>query len=272
VLRAAGWDVSTPSYEVEDPEDEGPEDEGPEDGGAAGSGYRNVVAQTRTGDPDHVVMAGAHLDSVPEGPGINDNGSGVAALLQIAQQLGGSPGLPATVRLAFWGSEEDDLDGSTGYVGSLDDAGRAAVALYVNLDMVASPTVGYFVQGGVGGDRGPGDDEAGPAGSAQVAQVLSDELATVGVTAERGVFDGLSDYDAFIQSGIPTGGVFSGDDTEKTDAQATAWGGEAGEVFDPCYHEACDRLDDVDRVALGRFTDAVDASLRRFAASTGELG
>jgi len=149
---------------------------------------------------------------------------------------------------------------------------HAAVALYVNLDMVASPNVGYFVQGGVGGDRGPGDDEAGPAGSAQVAQVLSDELATVGVTAERGVFDGLSDYDAFIQSGIPTGGVFSGDDTEKTDAQATAWGGEAGEVFDPCYHEACDRLDDVDRVALGRFTDAVDASLRRFAASTGELG
>ena len=80
VLRAAGWDVSTPPYEVE---------------GESGTGYRNVIAQTRTGDPGHVVMAGAHLDSVPEGPGINDNGSGVAALLQIAEQLGGSPDLPA---------------------------------------------------------------------------------------------------------------------------------------------------------------------------------
>ena len=96
VLRAAGWDVSTPSYEVE---------------GESGTGYRNVIAQTRTGDPGHVVMAGAHLDSVPEGPGINDNGSGVAALLQIAEQLGGSPDLSGTVRLGFWGSEEDEPRG-----------------------------------------------------------------------------------------------------------------------------------------------------------------
>ena len=256
VLQAAGWEVSTPSYEVE---------------GESGTGYRNVIAQTRTGDPDHVVMAGAHLDSVPEGPGINDNGSGVAALLQIAEQLGGSPDLPGTVRLAFWGSEEDGLEGSTGYVDGLDEGRRAAVALYVNLDMVASPNVGYFVQGGTGRDHGSGDDEAGPAGSAQVAQVLTEELARVGATAEGDVFDGESDYDPFVRAGIPTGGVFSGDDTEKTDAQARSWGGQAGEEFDPCYHEACDRLDDIDRVALGRFTDAVDASLRRFAASTAAL-
>ena len=137
--------------------------------------------------------------------------------------------------------------------------------------MVASPNVGYFVQGGTGRDHGSGDDEAGPAGSAQVAQVLTEELARVGATAEGDVFDGESDYDPFIRAGIPTGGVFSGDDTEKTDAQARAWGGQAGEEFDPCYHEACDRLDDIDRVALGRFTDAVDASLRRFAASTAAL-
>ena len=226
-----------------------------------------MIAQTRTGDPGHVVMAGAHLDFVPEGPGINDNGSGVAALLQIAEQLGGSPDLPGTVRLTFWGSEEDDLEGSTGYVDDLDGAERAAVALYVNLDMVASPNVGYFVQGGTGRR-----DEAGPTGSAQVARVLTEELARVGAVAESDVFDGLSDYDPFIQAGIPTGGVFSGDDTEKTDAQARAWGGQADEEFDPCYHEACDRLDNVDRVALGPFTDAVDASLRRFASTTSELG
>ena len=205
VLRAAGWDVATPTYQIE---------------GEPGSGYRNVVAHTRTGDPAHVVMAGAHLDSVPEGPGINDNGSGVASLLQIAEQMGGSPGFPAMVRLAFWGSEEDDLDGSTAYVDGLDQAGRAAIAPYVNLDMVASPNAGYFVQGGTGRR-----DEAGPAGSATVAQELVDELARVGAVADRDGFDGESDYDAFVTAGIPTGGVFAGDEHDKTDAQVKAWGG-----------------------------------------------
>ncbi len=251
VLRAAGWDVATPTYQIE---------------GEPGSGYRNVVAHTRTGDPAHVVMAGAHLDSVPEGPGINDNGSGVASLLQIAEQMGGSPGFPAMVRLGFWGSEEDDLDGSTAYVDGLDQAGRAAIAPYVNLDMVASPNAGYFVQGGTGRP-----DEAGPAGSATVAQELVDELARVGAVADRDGFDGASDFDAFVTAGIPTGGVLAGDEDDKTDAQVKAWGGTAGEEFDPCYHEACDRLDDVDRTALGRFTDAVDATVRHFATSTTPL-
>jgi aminopeptidase S len=252
VLRAAGWDVSTPAYQVE---------------GTSGSGYRNVVAQTRTGDPAHVVMAGAHLDSVAEGPGINDNGSGVASLLQIAEQLGGSPGLPATIRLAFWGSEEDDLNGSAGYVDGLDRASREAIDLYVNLDMVASPNAGYFVQGG----HGDGPDETGPAGSAEVAQVLTDQLTRAGVAPDADSFYGDSDFDAFVTAGIPSGGVHAGDEDDKSSAEAAKWGGQAREEYDPCYHEACDRIDGIDRTALGRFTDAVDGTLRHFAASTTSL-
>ena len=252
VLRAAGWDVSTPTYQAE---------------GRSGSGFRNVVAQTRGGDPAHVVMAGAHLDSVPEGPGINDNGSGVASLLQVAQQLGGSPDLPDTIRLAFWGSEEDELDGSAGYVRGLDQADREAIELYVNLDMVASPNGGYFVQGGTG----DGPDETGPAGSAEVAQVLTDELTRVGAAPESDVFYGDSDYDAFVTAGIPSGGLHAGDEDDKSTAEAQKWGGQAREEYDPCYHQACDRIDNIDRTALGRFTDAVDASLRRFAASPTSL-
>jgi aminopeptidase S len=249
VLRAAGWDVSTPAYQVE---------------GRSDSGFRNVVAQTRTGDPAHVVMAGAHLDSVPEGPGINDNGSGVASLLQIAEQMGGSPDLPASVRLAFWGSEEDDLNGSAGYVAGLDPASREAIDLYVNLDMVASPNAGYFVQGGTGDDR----EETGPDGSAEVAQVLTDELTRAGAAPEPDVFHGDSDYDAFVTAGIPSGGVLAGDEDDKSNSEARKWGGQAHVEYDPCYHQACDRLDGVDRTALGRFTDAVAATLRHFAAST----
>lgn len=103
-------------------------------------------------------MAGAHLDSVRKGPGINDNGSGVAALLEIATQLGSSLPVRNAVRFAFWGSEEDDLRGSTHYVKTLSRGDRDDILLYVNLDMIASPNAGYFVLGGEGktpGKSGP---------------------------------------------------------------------------------------------------------------------
>ena len=208
VLRRAGYDVSTPTYPVR----------------RRGGGeltLRNVVAQTRTGNPERVVMAGAHLDSVPEGPGINDNGSGVAVLLEIATRLGSSPPVANALRFGFWGSEEVELNGSTHYVETVPD--RDNLELYLNLDMVASPNAGYFVQGGEG--RRP--LQTGPPGSAEVARVLVDQLAAKGVTAEAAVFDGESDYAAFVEAGIPSAGVLSGDVEEKSDEQARQWGGRA---------------------------------------------
>jgi aminopeptidase S len=251
VLREAGFEVSTPSFVLRS-----------DDGGEAT--IRNVAAQTRTGDPQQVVMAGAHLDSVPTGPGINDNGSGVAALLEAAVRMGGSPPVPNAVRFAFWGAEELNLDGSTAYVDSLSSSERSAIALYLNMDMVASPNAGYFVQGGYGDD----EYEAGPAGSEGVGRILVEELAATGVTAELAPFDGESDYDPFIEAGIATGGVYAGGYGVKTSEQAERWGGRAGAVFDHCYHSACDRADGIDRGALDNFSDAIAGTLARFAAST----
>jgi aminopeptidase S len=250
VLRGAGFQVSTPEYRVDS------------EGGQINS--RNVIAQTRTGDADQVVMVGAHLDSVQAGPGINDNGTGVAALLEIATKLGGSPAVHNAVRLGFWGSEEDDMQGSTDYVKSLSGVDRARVAMYVNLDMLASPNAGYFVEGG----RGEGLSESGPSGSAEVGNVLGDELAEVGVTAQRVAFDDGSDFVPFIDAGIPTGGVFTGDEQRKTKGQASRWGGRPGEVFDACYHAPCDRIDNLNSKALDRYTDAIAATVVRFATST----
>lgn len=249
ILRDAGYEVSTPSFRVDD------------------TNVRNVIAQTRTGNPERVVMAGAHLDSVPEGPGINDNGSGVAALLEIAERLGGSPAVSNAVRLAWWGSEETGLDGSTDYVEKLSEDDRDRIEFYLNLDMVASPNAGYLVQGGQGGDS----EESGPAGSAAVARVLVDQLAAAGVTAETTEFEGGSDYVPFIEAGIPSAGALTGDSQEKTAEQAARWGGQAGEVFDSCYHTACDRLDNVDSTALDRYTDAVAGTMAHFAVSTDGL-
>jgi Zn-dependent M28 family amino/carboxypeptidase len=230
---------------------------------------RNVVAQTTTGSPDHVVMAGAHLDSVPAGPGINDDGSGTAALLETAAHLGGAPPVANAVRFAFWGAEEEGLVGSTHYVAGLPDADRKKIALYLNLDMVGSPNAGYLAYDGDDSDHegaGPG-----PAGSAGVERVLVEQLAAAGVTAEGTDFDGRSDYGPFIEAGIASGGLFTGAEETKTPEQAKRWGGQAGEPFDRCYHQACDRVEGIDRKALDRNTDAVAGAIAHFALSLDDL-
>ena len=230
---------------------------------------RNVLAQTRTGDPAEVVMAGAHLDSVPEGPGMNDNGSGVAALLETAVRLGGSPAVTNAVRFAFWGAEEVGLVGSTAYVQGLSEADRARIALYLNLDMVASPNTAYLVYDGDDSDRegaGPG-----PAGSAAIERALIEGLAAAGATATGTDFSGRSDYGPFVEAGIPSGGLFTGAGEPKPLEEAQRYGGTADAPYDPCYHRACDRIDTLDRTALDRNTDAVASAVARFALSTAEL-
>ena len=141
----------------------------------------NLIADTPTGAAERTVVVGAHLDGVAEGPGINDNGSGVAAVLETAvrfAELGVQP--HNRVRFAFWGAEEDGLHGSEHYVAQLDDAGRRGTARYLNLDMVGSPKPVASVYGG--GAPGSG----WPAGSGAIQTVLTDFLTSQGVTPADG--------------------------------------------------------------------------------------
>jgi Zn-dependent M28 family amino/carboxypeptidase len=213
---------------------------------------RNVVAQTKTGSTSDVVMSGAHLDSVPEGPGINDNGSGVAAVLETALQLGSSPGIRNAVRFGFWGAEELGLIGSRKYVQSLDVNALKDIALYLNFDMLASPNPGYFTYDG---DQSLPADKRGdpvvPEGSAGIERSLVAYLHSAGKIAEDTSFDGRSDYDGFTAAGIPSGGLFSGAENKKTAEEAKLWGGAADQPFDPNYHKSTDTLDHIDRTELG---------------------
>ncbi|WP_433555738.1 M28 family peptidase [Pseudonocardia xinjiangensis] len=253
VLTAAGYDVSTPTYPL------------PKRRRREGEKWcRQVVAQTRTGDPDRVVLIGAHLDSVRKGPGINDNGSGVSALLEIATQLGGSPLVRNAVRFGFWGSEEDDLKGSIHYAKTLTRRDRDDILAYVNVDMVASPNAGYFVLGGEGKSR----KKFGPPGSGQVVLVLVEQLAAAGVVARTVPLDDESDYAPFVEAGIPTAGVMAGDTLKKTEKQAQRWGGKAGVKFDPNYHTPRDRLEALDRTVMQRFTRALAGTVAQFAMTT----
>jgi Zn-dependent M28 family amino/carboxypeptidase len=229
----------------------------------------NVIAETQTGRHNNVVMAGSHLDSVPAGPGINDNGTGSAALLETALQLGSSPKVNNAVRFAWWSAEELGLLGSEYYVQNLDFEQQLDISLYLNFDMIGSPNAGYFTFDGDDSDgvgAGPG-----PYGSAQIEAAFGAYFDYVGIPLEGRDFDGRSDYGEFILNGIPAGGLFTGAEVVKTEDQANKWGGIAGQAFDPCYHQACDNLGNIDRTALDNNSDAIAFVLGSYAISTEDI-
>ncbi|MEV7027146.1 M28 family metallopeptidase, partial [Kitasatospora sp. NPDC093558] len=217
----------------------------------------NVLAETRGGDENNTVFVGAHLDSVPAGPGVNDNGSGSAGILEVARNLGVRQ-VRNKVKFAWWSAEEFGLKGSEAYVKSLSEAERRKIRLYLNFDMIASPNYAQFVYDGSGSTGGG----AGPAGSAQIQRHISDFLDGRGLPHEPVAFNGRSDYGPFIEAGIPAGGTDTGAEVVKSPAQQDRYGGTAGVAFDPCYHKACDDLDNLDR-------DAFDANIAVIAHAVG---
>ncbi|HLZ36652.1 MAG TPA: M28 family metallopeptidase [Mycobacteriales bacterium] len=233
----------------------------------------NVVAESRGGNPANVVMAGAHLDSVPPGPGINDNGSGSATLLEVARQMARIGVKPTNrVRFAWWGGEELGLLGSTYYVKTLSPAARSAIALYLNFDMVGSPNFVRFVYDGDNSTfrRTKGTAPA-PAGSGAIEKMFTGYFAAKGLRTEPTAFDGRSDYGPFTAVGIPAGGLFTGAENVKTPAQSSVYGGTAGKPTDACYHQACDDLSNLNRTALDQMSDAVAHAMLTYARDTSSV-
>ncbi len=202
----------------------------------------NVIAQTTGGDAENTVMVGAHLDSVPEGPGINDNGSGSATVLEMAIQLAALDAEPRNrVRFAFWGAEEIGLIGSSHYVEGLGEGEIDDISAYLNLDMTGSPNFASSVY--------EGPDE--------VEDVFDSYFETREIGVEtNSALDGRSDHGPFQDEGVPTGGLFSGAEGTKTERQEDEFGGEAGAPFDACYHRACDDIDNLNEESLDTLSDA----------------
>jgi Zn-dependent M28 family amino/carboxypeptidase len=221
----------------------------------------NVLAETPGGDPNKVVVVGGHLDSVPEGPGVVDNGSGTAALLEIARRLNdvvnirktGGSGLRNKVRFAWWGAEEFGLKGSRYYVSQLSTAERAKITINLNADMIASSNGVLFVTDGDGSAFGV----VGPGRSAEAEHVFLDYFASQGLPTVPRELDGRSDWQAFNEVGIGFGVVSTGSDQVKTPEQAALFGGTAGIIMHPCYHTPCDRLDTVHKGLFDATSDAL---------------
>ena len=196
----------------------------------------NVIAETPGGDPNRTVVIGAHLDSVPAGPGINDNGSGSGGILEIAEVYAAQDRTPRNkLRFMWYGVEELGLVGSTKYVEGLTQNEKDDILTMLNFDMIGSPNFARFVYDG-DGTVGP----EGPTGSGFIEDVFVDYFASQGLFNEPTAFDGRSDYGPFIAEGIPAGGLFTGAEVPKTAEQVAQYGGIADAQFDPCYHEACD--------------------------------
>lgn len=225
----------------------------------------NVLAESRSGDANNVIMVGAHLDSVNNGPGIQDNGSGSAAIIETARQMAKVE--PRNkVRFALWGAEEAGLIGSTYYVDTLSSEDRDRIALYLNFDMIGSPNHVFFIYDGDDSDgvgAGPG-----PEGSAQIEALFAEFYTQNGYPYKGTDFSGRSDYGPFIAWGIPAGGLFTGAEGIKTPDEAALWGGVAGQQFDPCYHLACDTYDNISLLALDVNSDAVGYATLQYAMST----
>ncbi|MGW8949762.1 M28 family metallopeptidase [Streptomyces sp. NPDC055709] len=217
------------------------------------TGY-NLIADWPGGDANQVLMAGAHLDSVSSGPGINDNGSGSAGVLETALAVSRAQLQPAKhLRFAWWGAEELGLVGSKYYVNNLPAADRSKISGYLNFDMIGSPNPGYFVY----------DDDP------TIEQTFKDYYAGLGVATEiETEGDGRSDHASFKNVGIPVGGLFTGASRTKSSAQAQKWGGTAGQAFDRCYHSSCDTTANINDTAIDRNSDAIAHAIWTLSAGT----
>jgi Zn-dependent M28 family amino/carboxypeptidase len=226
----------------------------------------NVLAETPGGSADNVVMAGAHLDSVTTGPGIQDNGSGSAALLEIAEQMDKVDPVNK-VRFAWWGAEEFGLLGSALWVreacpdpeSNCDELNN--VALYLNFDMIGSPNFVRFVYDAE-------TDPPQPPGSEVIEQLWRDYFADQALPVEEVEIGGRSDHFAFAFYGVPVGGLFTGAEVLKTPAQAAIYGGAVGEPYDLCYHLACDTYDNISLEALDQMSDAAAFAILTYAMNT----
>jgi aminopeptidase S len=226
-LRAAGYNVTIQSFQVQLPS-------------GATKTTSNVIAETTTGDPAHTIVVGAHLDS-KKCPGINDNASSVGSLLETARQMSNLGIKPANrVRFAFWGAEEPFpyMLGSKYYVNHLSPQQLDSIEMYLNFDSLASTNYVRFVYDG----------------NNQIEQVFKDYYAAVGLPTKP-FFRTSSDHAPFMEAGIPVGWLFTGTNKLKTEQEAAVYGGTAGEPYDPCYHQPCDTLDNVNTTALNQTSD-----------------
>lgn len=223
----------------------------------------NIIATTKGGNQNAIITSGAHTDSVPAGPGINDNGSGTIAQIEVAKALT-KFSVNNAIRFCWWAAEEDGLLGSEYYTSHISAAEAAKIVMNLNFDMLASPNYLYSIY------DGDGSTFASPyasTGSGLIEKTFIDFFVEDGKTSVPTEFDGRSDYDGFLQVGIPAGGVFMGAEGIKTEEEQKLFGGTAGKPYDHCYHQACDDTNNLDYGAFITGTKSMADAIAKYGRS-----
>jgi aminopeptidase S len=214
-----------------------------------GKSAANVVAEWPFGDATHVVMAGAHSDSVAAGPGINDDGSGVAALLANAATIAQAKLRPQKrIRFGFWGAEEEGDVGSSYYVSHLAGGEAKKIDAYLNFDMI-----GNKVENG----RAVGWSLYSEGQSNGLNQPFQAYFTAHNITVNPSLnTDDRSDHAAFKRAGVKVTGVSSVRSLSALGA---------------CYHRACDDLTDVDPNSMLLGTNAIATAVWSLAGTAATL-
>lgn len=227
---------------------------------------QNLIVTTKGGDQDNVLMLGAHADSVDNGPGINDNGSGAIALLELAIQLSKFSTTNA-VRFAWWTAEERGLLGSLYYTRNTPKDELDKVRLYLNFDMVASPN---YVIGVLDGDASDSTFTS-PMGSGDAEKTFQQYFDGADLPWVPSEVGSSSDYASFVEAKVPIGGLFSGAGSGKTEKEAELFGGTAGEAYDPNYHTPEDTVENLSEECFFEMTKAIAHVVATYATSWGEF-
>ena len=210
----------------------------------------NVICDTQEGDADNIVMIGAHLDSVPEGPGMVDNASGSSTVLEVflkMYELGLQKELVNKLRFAWWGAEELGLMGSRHYCRVLqaNSTDYDKIAIYSNHDMLGSPNYVPYIYDG---QTAPEKIKTSSGKLQSLYEVFFKSLPPLSKFSDNYhllPMTGGSDFYSFLEIGIPSGGLATGAADIKTMEDRHRFGGLANAAHDPCYHKSCDTVDNV---------------------------
>ncbi|AJW62971.1 Leupeptin-inactivating enzyme 1 precursor [Elizabethkingia miricola] len=237
---------------------------------------QNIIVDI-TGKSDSIIMFGAHYDSVEMGPGINDNATGVAILLELASALEELKIKPEkTIRFAFWDAEEEGVIGSSSYIKNLPELEKNKITSYINIDMVGTKDPDILILDGDGNSfkqmredlkkNGMPDKEINKMvgemekrmpkpkpGSAELEKIIDKYLKDKNIKYKDDIITSLSTDTASFFQLSPTSGIVMTHDILQKDGSL---------LFAPCYHQACDDIKNVNRtsfnIALGLISHLVD--------------
>ncbi len=200
----------------------------------------NLIADAPFGDPNHIVVVDAHLDSI-FGAGILDNASGSSTILEVALKMAKTP-TRNQLRYIWFGGEEINLLGSAYYTTTLAPEELAKIVFDLDADVTATPNYAVLIADPMNASNASQFPANVIPASKTGNQYFTEYFTSVGIPSASASFgnDG-TDSNSFSLAGIPNTGILTQQDCCKSQAQVQLWGGFIGnyEGDIPSFNGGC---------------------------------